>query len=244
MRADLDDAALDRVLSFVNEPAARPCCKSWATTLYDSLYLEQLISFKKYLHGKGGSCHFHHTAVRMLGPEFEECATYQFEFFEAENKYKMQWCRNFDAWSAENERQVGTWSFVNGNLHCETKEGPAISEKEVRYAPAGRVFEIPIESVLLEHSKNDDKVLPWERPSRGLIDHEAAPNKEQIAAYLERKDDGVPTGGANDNTPEDTRQFVDIDGETHEVSKDIQDNYPAEQWERLMRCRVRFGING
>jgi len=50
---------------------------------------------------------------------------------------------------------------------------------------------------------------------------------------------GARGGGLAD---EDAR-FVEVDGDVVEVSADIRKNYPEEQWAKLMRCRLRFGLS-
>lgn len=166
-----------------------------------------------------------------MGSDFEECVAYQFEF-SASGTYDAQWNRSFGQWSAANERQVGRWEVVGDMLRCKTHAGPSAADGVVQYAPAGRVFELPIASVLAGNSQSDDTPPPWEYGVRG-----APVPLVTMKSEKDNADGPVAPPRASD------AHFVFVDGELHEVSADIVDNYAECEWQRLMSCRIRFGLS-
>lgn len=230
--AELDETAIARVLAFVNIPKARECCRDWSRYIYASLQLEHLISFHKLVNEKGRVI-YHHSAVRAMGQDFEECVAYQFEFVDSKT-YHLDWNRSFGQWSAANERQIGSWQVMGDRVRCTSSKGPDTEDGCVRYAPAGRTFEIPVADVLSGHTMGDNDNAPtWEYQVRGA----PVPENMQILNKTDLDDPHAPVRVHG----EDAR-FVEIDGDVHEVSGDIVANYPESEWERLMRCRVRFGL--
>jgi len=228
----IDESALMRILAFMNEVRGRLCCKSWAKHLFTSLQLEHRIRFNKLVQEKG-KIGYHHSAVRPYGQDFEECVTYQFEFF-ASKTYALGWNRSFGQWSAANERQVGCWEVVGNVLRCESTEGPEVPDRCVKYAEAGRVFELPIDTICSGNSVADAKPFHWEFQVRGTPIPESSMETSAFDARV-----WTPPAARLQN--EETR-FVEIDGELYEVSGDIRTNYPESDWQRLMRCRIRFGL--
>mmetsp|Transcript_138524 Transcript_138524/g.386412 ORF Transcript_138524/g.386412 Transcript_138524/m.386412 type:complete len:235 (+) Transcript_138524:113-817(+) len=231
----LDDVAQARVLAFNLEPRARVCCKAWERYVYDSLQLGPRIRFHKAVREAGRLC-FHHCGVRSMGGDFEECVAYQFEFA-APGTFSAQWNRSFGQWSAANERQVGCWEVRGDALRCETSAGPGAADGCVHYAPAGRVFELPVASVLEGTSSADDTTPAWEYQVRG------APVPSVRVKAERGAEDTSGTAGAQAALPATGARFVEVDGELHEVSADIQKHYPEAEWQRLMSCRVRFGLS-
>jgi hypothetical protein len=237
----LDERCLDNILAFVRVPSARGSCKAWASHIHDALQLEHNIRVSQLLEAKG-SLTFDHTAVRELGPDFVESATYQFEFL-ATGEYKMQWSRTFGGgWAAENERQVGKWRVEQGEFLCESTEGPEIvAENMLRYSWAGITFQVPVDLVLAGRTSNDDAPLPWERAilSRGA--ELTAPGQKAAVVATRKRDE--PINVPPPPEPDENSVFVDVDGELVEVSPDIRDNHPEADWVRLMGFRLRFGID-
>eukprot|EP00416_Gambierdiscus_australes_P018792 CAMPEP_0171068168 /NCGR_PEP_ID=MMETSP0766_2-20121228/8411_1 /TAXON_ID=439317 /ORGANISM="Gambierdiscus australes, Strain CAWD 149" /LENGTH=188 /DNA_ID=CAMNT_0011524455 /DNA_START=167 /DNA_END=733 /DNA_ORIENTATION=- len=183
---------------------------------------------------QAGRLSFHHCGVRSLGDDFEECVAYQFDF-EALGTFSAQWNRSFGQWSAANERQVGRWAVVGEALRCETQAGLGDADGCVPYAPAGRVFELPVASVLAGTSAADGTTPAWEFQVRG------APVPEVVLPSLLQGSSaqaGLQEAARNGSNV----RFVEVDGELHEVSADILKHYPESDWQRLMRCRVRFGL--
>lgn len=235
--AALDEAALARVLAFSSEVGGRLCCRAWARHLHESLQLAHRLRVGRLLQEKG-QVSYHHSAVRELGQEFEECVSYQFEFRRV-RRYIMQWTRTFDGWTADNERQVGSWRIVGDRLCCESSQGPAADEGCVRYARPGLVFELPVEDVLRGHTVADDRTPAWEYAARGLpLPGHREPEPTPMLADLQEP--LVRTVAAV--RPE--ARFVEVDGEMHEVCGDIREHWPEAEWSRLMRVRLRFGIHG
>mmetsp|Transcript_76011 Transcript_76011/g.180871 ORF Transcript_76011/g.180871 Transcript_76011/m.180871 type:complete len:253 (+) Transcript_76011:81-839(+) len=246
----LDEAVLEKLVSFVAEPRARACCQSWAETLWDSLQLEYLILVRRHL-AKHGMLSYHHSAVRSLGDDFDESVAYQFEFYPS-GTYEVSWNRSFGQWSAANERQVGNWRVDGDTLACESIAGPEVAEGYVRYAPAGRCFALPVLAVLEGRSTESGKGAPaWEYQVRGAPVPEAC---ARSLSCLEFGDEAEATSDRALHSSENLNvhvgrisedaQFVEVDGDFHEVAADIRDTYPPEDWQRLMTCRVRFGIMG
>eukprot|EP00927_Polykrikos_kofoidii_P021412 TRINITY_DN20255_c0_g1_i1.p1 TRINITY_DN20255_c0_g1~~TRINITY_DN20255_c0_g1_i1.p1 ORF type:complete len:258 (-),score=41.46 TRINITY_DN20255_c0_g1_i1:40-780(-) len=235
---ELDGAAQEQVLSFVNEARARTCCRAWDKFIVDSLNLSHAMEFGKLLTARSGKVRYHHSAVRTLGQDFEECVAYQFEFT-ASKMYSLQWNRSFGQWSAANEKQIGKWRVVGNVLRCESVTGPEVEDGCVRFAPAGRVFELPV-SVVVSGNTLVDEVAPlWEYEVRGVP-------PPPVAITTPAREDTVATNSIDRlgmMRREDSR-YVEIDGEVHEVAGDIQRNYPESEWGRLMSCRARFGLLG
>lgn len=225
----LDDAALDRILLYNLNPKARLCCQTWNAKVLSSLQLEHRIAFRKAL--AQGALSYHHCGVRSMGCDFEECVAYQFNFSH-DGTFKAQWNRSFGQWSAANERQSGRWSVIGDLLECVTTQGPEVADGCVLYAPAGRVFRLPVATVLSGNTSADNATPAWEYQVRGT----PAPETEVKFETAVQQDDN-PIVQLHPNA-----RFVEIDGELHEVSGDIVDNYPDSEWERLMRCRIRFGL--
>mmetsp|Transcript_51475 Transcript_51475/g.122417 ORF Transcript_51475/g.122417 Transcript_51475/m.122417 type:complete len:265 (-) Transcript_51475:59-853(-) len=258
--AVLDERSQLNILGYIFEPAARLCCRDWAAFLFESLQLQHRIDFAKALHALGDrgtdALMYHHSAVRALGHEFEECVSYQFYFY-PKGSYDMQWNRTFDGWTSESEQQVGHWQVAGDKVRCSTEAGPEVDASRVRYARAGLVFEIPVEDVLSYQTSADNAAPLWEYLARGL----APPAVVGRSVQEKPLDQKMPRSVSPDDQPRvpartessvaasmtalrpDAR-FVDIDGDLHEVCLDIQEHWPEEEWERLMRIRVRFGIHG
>jgi len=226
---ELNEAALERIVEFIREPQARLCCVSWAAHIWTSLQLEYRVQIRQLLHEQNPIM-YHHCAVRSMGADFEECVAFQFEFHK--DHYHLQWSRSFDAWSADNERQVGNWEVVGSNVKCISKAGPETKEGFVRFAPSGRDFELPVKNILMQQTTADDVAAPWEYGARGL----------QIPEVLQVSLKEDPAGHSNTAQADRDARFVEVDGELYQVASDIQKIYPEDQWERLMTCRVRFGL--
>jgi hypothetical protein len=235
MMIELDEAALEHILEFICVPQPRLCCKAWAAHIYKSLQLEYRIQIHKLLHEQNPIL-YHHCAVRSMGSDFEECVAFQFEFYP--EKYHLQWSRSFDAWSADNERQVGEWQVVGSNVRCISKAGPQTTEGQVRFAQAGRNFEVPVKSLLMQQTTADDVAAPWEYGARGL----PIPYVLQESAKDAKTVESTQANSQGQGRADADARFVEVDGELHQVSADILKTYPEDQWERLMTCRVRFGI--
>jgi hypothetical protein len=230
--AALDELAVQRILSFVNVPSGCLTCKTWNEQLHEQLRLAHRIRFHKLVR-KAGSVGYHHSAVRAFGQDFEECVAYQFEFF-ADGSYTLQWNRSFGQWSASNQRQVGSWNVVGENLVCESVAGPKVPDNEVRYAPGGLIFALPIESVCMGNTAADgNDVYSWEYGIRG----EPVPEIKKTFWEVEEHDARAQVLPQDPNA-----RYVEIDGDLHEVSGDIRERYPEADWQRLMQCRVRFGL--
>jgi len=172
-----------------------------------------------------------------MGQDFEECVAYQFEFFQSGN-YTLQWNRSFGQWSAANERQVGFWRVSGDLLCCESTQGPEVPEGCVRYAQPGMVAELPLESVLSGSTVVDHETPVWEYQVRG----QPIPSTKLLSCEPADVRSESQTETQTNFSPD--ARFVDVDGALHEVSADIRDNYPEAQWERLMSCRIRFGLLG
>ena len=63
--------------------------------------------------------------------------------------YKLAWTRTYDAWSSQGEQHIGKWTIDLDQIHCETLEPESSSETEMRYAPAGYKFAIPLKDILI-----------------------------------------------------------------------------------------------
>jgi len=233
----VDDAALERILSYNIDPCARLCCRSWDKYVSTSLELQYRIRFHKGVREQG-PLSYHHCGVRTMGEDFQECVAYQFEFF-ASGVFTTDWNRSFGQWSAANERQVGTWKVDGDQVKCETTVGPAQVDGCVQFAPAGRKFSLPVDAVLARTSQSDDKAPKWEYAVRGVPVPDV--QMESVAPVSDVSGDG--NGALWQAMANDNARFVDIDGELHEVSADIAQTYPEAEWVKLMRCRVRFGLS-
>lgn len=247
----LDEDLLARILPFVTEVNASPSCRSWKDYLYEALKLDVRIAFMQRVRQQG-SVLFCYNAVRPLGEDFEESVGYNFTFLEG-GSYRLAWTRTYDAWSSQGEQHLGKWSIEREHLHCETlaPEASTVSETEMRYAPAGYKFAVPLKEILAAkggyfEAPEGSKAADWELPARTgkqsqvydpIFPSEHADSGDTItAAAIAAMTLPAP--------PRSDARFVEIDGEIHEVSGDIVANWPEEQWPRLMRCRLRFGING
>eukprot|EP00747_Dinoflagellata_sp_TGD_P168144 gnl/TRDRNA2_/TRDRNA2_193855_c0_seq1.p1 gnl/TRDRNA2_/TRDRNA2_193855_c0~~gnl/TRDRNA2_/TRDRNA2_193855_c0_seq1.p1 ORF type:complete len:245 (+),score=51.03 gnl/TRDRNA2_/TRDRNA2_193855_c0_seq1:51-785(+) len=242
---ELDESALARVLSFSNELQGRSCCRWWAEYLFKSMQLEHRLRFHKLVRQKG---HFsyHHSAVRSYGEDFEECVAYQFEFY-ANGDYSLQWNCSFGQWSAANERQVGRWTVTDDKLRLESMPGPEIGETEVRFAPAGRISELPVDVACSGNRQSDGESAPaWEYEVRGKPKpaDEAKENANRPWSSTEAVQQHVQRDPRGVLTQDDDARFVEIDGEFYEVSGDIRNQYPEADWKRLMGFRIRFGLQG
>jgi len=247
---DLDEELHAKVLEFVTEPRACISCQSWKKKLYPALQLDYLIQFNKRVNEEG-QISFCYQAVRPLGEDFEESVGYYFKFAK-DGTYSMQWTRTFDAWSSQSEQQFGQWRIYMEFVLCETLAPPQeVSDREVRYAPPGYKFQMPINDILCAKDgyfqvADGARAAPWELPARtGKMEEKSSvwtPGmwQREVAAPppspAPRTDFQAPYRA-------DAR-FVEIDGEMHEVSGDIVANWPEHDWARLMRCRLRWGIVG
>jgi len=237
-----DDHTLSRLLVFVNEPRARLCCSAWAKHLYETLELEHRIRFHKLVRNRGHVL-YHHSGVRKMGDDFEECVAYQFEI-DANGHYDLAWNRSFGQWSAANERQVGRWRVRGSQLECTSTKGPEVQDGCVRFGAAGRVFELPLDDIMVGQTDGSAQPLPWEFLVRGtpvpkaLSLHRLGEVASPVALASEQRAANGPTGGR----PRADTRYIEVDGEMHEMSADILANYPESDWKRLMTCRIRFGL--
>ncbi|CAE7636289.1 unnamed protein product, partial [Symbiodinium sp. KB8] len=240
----LDEELQGKILEYVTEPTACVSCKPWKHFLYDNLKLDSCIRFKQCLNDKDPLAYCY-SAVRPLGEDFEESVGFNFQFFR-DGSYRLAWTRTYDAWSSQGEQHYGKWRLKMGQVCCETLEPQEeASETQMRYAPAGYKFAVPVEDILSAEggyfqARDGSRAADWELPARtGKLDDgqsiwtagmwEPVEATEREAHYRPVRADA---------------RFVDIDGEIHEVSGDIVANWPEDQWPRLMRCRLRFGIQG
>lgn len=243
--APLDDDIHNRILAYVTEHKASVSCQAWKEYLYDSLELTRRIRFMQKLNEKGAMAYSYH-AVRPLGEDFEESVAYNFDFT-PEGTYEMQWTRTFDAWSSQSEQHYGRWAIDSGSIVCETLEPRRLGgQNEVRYAPPGYKFAIDIDDILTAGGKYYQEATgappkPWEMSARtGKLDT----NHVWTEGMWQTEDTTGDTGTTWHAPVRPDARFVEIDGEMHEVSGDIVDNFPEHDWARLMRCRLRFGISG
>lgn len=247
---DLDDELQARILTFSREARAAVCCKSWKDSLYTSLFLKQHGEFNRLVaHYEDRGLPFYYSAVRPLSEEFEESVNYNFHFG-PNGRYVLTWQRVFDAWSSQTEQHFGSWRIDLGEVLCETLEPPPTKrdlDREIRYAPPGYKFSITLEEILnagctYYTAPPGSPVASWELTVRTGKAAEESPAHiqgmwRQEVAY---RPQDVP---ASVVPPNENARFVEIDGELHEVSGDIVANWPEDAWPRLMRCRLRFGIN-
>ncbi|CAK0883427.1 unnamed protein product [Prorocentrum cordatum] len=241
--AMMDEELHLKVLSYVAEPKASLSCKSWREFLCRTLHLGLRSGFYRTL-AAGGKVVFCYNAVRPLAEDFEESVSYNF-VFEPGGFYRMQWTRTFDAWSSQSEQQHGRWQVILDSLLCETLEPKReVRENEVRFAPPGYRFRIPIDDVLQAAGTYYTTPLgspaaEWELPARtGKEDRDFCTVR---SAWETPQVEDAPSV----HVPfREGARFVEIDGEMHEVSGDIVSNWPEDEWPRLMKCRLRWGING
>ncbi|CAJ1401807.1 unnamed protein product [Effrenium voratum] len=233
----LDEVLHAKILGYVTEPKACVSCQSWKQYLYDALKLEPRIRYN---------------AVRPLGEDFEESVGYTFNFF-SDGIYRLAWTRTYDAWSSQGEQHYGKWAVDMDHVCCETLEPKVQAEEtEMRYAPTGFKFAVPLEEILNAkggyfQAKDGSRAAEWELPARtGKIDSGDSVWTAGMWAPLESEVSQVQAPQAPQvlSSMRADARYVDIDGEMHEVSGDIVANWPEDQWPRLMRCRLRFGIRG
>lgn len=233
--AALDDACVDALLAFVNDPNARSCCRDWSSRLYELLQLKSVIEVHRSLQQKGKLSYFHTMMFDYGG--MEDNYSYCFTFF-PEHVYTLQWFR--EGLTSDNEQHYGRWRASLGHVRCETQAPPPSdsSSVQLRYAPPGRSFEVPVENVLAGRTQATEEPLLWEYPARGLKPlaiHVAIPPMEVVFEPTS------PTAVTASPVLRADARFVTIDGEVHQVCEDIMANWPENDWERLMRCRIRFG---
>ncbi|CAJ1364928.1 unnamed protein product [Effrenium voratum] len=247
----LDEVLHAKILGYVTEPKACVSCQSWKQYLYDALKLEPRIRFMQRVK-ENGSVTFCYNAVRPLGEDFEESVGYTFNFF-SDGIYRLAWTRTYDAWSSQGEQHYGKWAVDMDHVCCETLEPKVQAEEtEMRYAPAGFKFAVPLEEILNAkggyfQAKDGSRAAEWELPARtGKIDSGDSVWTAGMWAPLESEVSQVQAPQAPQvlSSMRADARYVDIDGEMHEVSGDIVANWPEDQWPRLMRCRLRFGIRG
>eukprot|EP00931_Biecheleriopsis_adriatica_P075363 TRINITY_DN49244_c0_g1_i1.p1 TRINITY_DN49244_c0_g1~~TRINITY_DN49244_c0_g1_i1.p1 ORF type:complete len:261 (+),score=53.11 TRINITY_DN49244_c0_g1_i1:33-785(+) len=245
---DLDEELHARILAYVTEPRASVSCQAWKKYLYEALKLEPRIRFMQRL-AEEGRVTYCYNAVRPLGEDFEESVGYSFNFA-ADGTYRLMWTRTFDAWSSQCEQHFGRWHVFMDYVACETTEPlEEASEREVRYAPPGYRFAVAIEDILSAdggffQAKDGARAKDWELPARlGKLDEEGSSVRTAGMWEPIQASSSEAAGGYRAPIRSDAR-FVEIDGEMHEVSGDIVANWPQEEWARLMRCRLRFGISG
>jgi len=121
----------------------------------------------------------------------------------------------------------------------------------VRYAAGGFRFEIPLEDIELAAGTyyqvaDGSPPAKWELAARTGNDSKDAHlcwTEGQWKHPVRTDQATTPAPVAVTRLNPDAR-FVDIDGDMHEVSGDIVANHPEENWAMLMKCRLRFGING
>lgn len=241
----LDDDLQNKLLAYVTEHKASPCCRAWKDYLYDSLQLQHQIRFKQRL--AQGQISFIYSAVRPLAEDFEESVSYNFEFH-PDGTYQMQWARTWDAWSSQSEQQYGRYTIFKDSVFCETLEpNRAVGDNEVRFAPPGYSYSVAVDDILESEGLYFQEKLgsppkPWETAARtGKADDKP---RAMLQGLWETPEVAPgPTAPFHAPVRPDAR-FVEIDDELHEVSGDIVASWPEHEWERLMRCRLRFGING
>jgi len=261
----LDDVLQARMLAFVMEPKAALICHAWKDQLYNSLQLAPGIRFKQLVHEMGDApLKFFYEAIRPLGEDFEETVGFHFEFFQ-HGRYHMQWTRTFDAWSSQSEQQFGTWQVQADGIICETKDlGREETDREVRYAPAGWKYRLPLATFLKNSGTGGNgghiqapqgaPAASWELTARiGKVqeEEEKAIHFDGMwqpveGSHLHRTGDDAPAAAPAPRSLslDPDARYVEVDGEVHEVSGDIVANWPEADWPRLMKCRLRFGICG
>jgi len=247
---DLDEELQNRILTFATEPKASAACHVWKDKLYKSLHLKNRIEWARRLSEKGQVV-YDYSAVRPLAEDFEESVGYNFRFA-ADGTYRMQWTRVWDAWSSQSEQHFGHWRVDLDELRCETAEpNHAVNfDREVRFAQPGFKFRVPIEDILMTNGTYYTAPLgspaaTWEQAARTGKEGDDSIGSVRVQGMWEPVE--ATRAGEREAfvapVREDAR-FVEIDGDMHEVSGDIVTNFPEERWAVLMRCRLRFGING
>lgn len=242
----LDEELQAKVLTFVAEPVASTTCVTWKEKLYESLYIGPRAQFNSCVRKTGGMA-FSYNAMRPLAEDFEESVSYNFAF-RSGGTYTMQWARTFDAWSSQSEQHVGVWRLYLDQVFCETTcPGELATDREVRYAPPGYKFEVPVHDILKADGTYFQAPLGspaerWELPARTGKYEDGDTTRTRTGMW--QAPDVVTTAEARQMQVNPDSRFVEIDGEMHAVSGDIVANWPEHEWARLMRCRLRFGING
>eukprot|EP00416_Gambierdiscus_australes_P034538 CAMPEP_0171117258 /NCGR_PEP_ID=MMETSP0766_2-20121228/92079_1 /TAXON_ID=439317 /ORGANISM="Gambierdiscus australes, Strain CAWD 149" /LENGTH=250 /DNA_ID=CAMNT_0011579757 /DNA_START=42 /DNA_END=794 /DNA_ORIENTATION=+ len=234
-----------RILAFVTEPQASISCRTWKDHLYTSLHLPQRLRFNRWL-AQQGSAVYCYNAVRPLGEDFEESVSYNFTF-KPGGTYRMLWARTFDAWSSQSEQHFGHWHIFLDVVRCRTlTPQEATSDREVRYAPPGYEFQVPLSDILEANGTYFTAPLGapaahWEQPART-----GKSSSTDQGVYSRGMWEAVDSGSFNAvplQAPlRPNARFVEVDGELCEVSGDIVANWPEGDWVRLMRCRLRYGI--
>ena len=142
----------------MTEPTACVSCKPWKHFLYDNLKLDSCIRFKQCLNDKDPLAYCY-SAVRPLGEDFEESVGFNFQFFR-DGSYRLAWTRTYDAWSSQGEQHYGKWRLKMGQVCCETLEPQEeASETQMRYAPAGYKFAVPVEDILSAEGASSVKMV-------------------------------------------------------------------------------------
>jgi hypothetical protein len=234
----LNEACLTRILHYINESRARLCCRTWEQHLVKALYLTSRAQLAQKLHARGGALPYHHCTVRDFGG-IEECFSYSF-LFRLDRTYSLQWFR--EGLTSDNEQQFGSWHIEADALLCATLAPPTPPDpSELRYAEAGRVFKVPIDGVLTGTTHLDQQFWGWELAARGLTGDASVSIGLLHASHAATAGAAPATGIQHPQPPREDARFVEIDGDIHEVSRDIVENWPEHEWARLMRCRLRFG---
>lgn len=243
----LDEELNNKVLAYVTEPRACVTCSSWKTNLYEALQLDCRIRFHQRMVERG-SVIYSYNAVRPLGEDFEESVGYHFDFA-SDGTYQMQWTRTFDAWSSQSEQHFGSWRISMGRVFCETLEPENANDEQVRYAEPGFKFSVSLQDILDADgkyftAKAGSPPHSWELPARtGKVDEKERTESDMNGMWATEVT--TPTAQEEFRAPVNPdARYVDIDGDMHEVSGDIVANWPEEDWPRLMKCRLRFGVNG
>ena len=116
----------------------------------------------------------------------------------------------------------------------------------MRYAPPGYRFNVPVNDILKANGAYFQAPLgslaaSWELPARTGKQEDTG----NVVPGMWQGEVVVPAAAETFQVPvrADAR-FVEIDGEMHEVSGDIVANWPEDDWARIMKVRLRFGING
>jgi len=180
---------------------------------------------------EGKLTYFHSTVLDFGG--MEECSSFSFTF-RSTGHYQLQWFR--EGLTSDNEQQYGRWTVVSNDVLCETLEPTEAPDPTMlRFAEPGRRFRVPVNAALSGHSCADD-LVGWERPARGMC--------VQAAEQSEKDEQIVTEAWAQPphNVPvREHARYIEIDEDMVEVHMDVIENWPEADWERLMRCRLRFG---
>lgn len=241
---ELNEDLHARILEYATEPKACVSCKPWKHFLYDSLKLDTYIRFHQRLKDQD-ELTYCYNVVRPLGEDFEESVGFNFQFFR-DGTYRLAWTRTFDAWSSQGEQHYGTWKLKNEHVCCETHEPQEeAGETEMRYAPAGYKFSVPVDDILNAQggyfqAEDGAKEADWELPART---GKASDGQNTVIQGNWEPVPAVQQEAVQRPVRPDSR-YVEIDGVIHGVSGDIVANWPEDDWPRLMRCRLLFGIRG